>query len=94
MRTTKKTKLVRFPTSVSINPNTDLTDWGTARIYQVMKDEAVEISKEFGLPTDFKKRRDDDEYDFFYLNWEEGKAHIVFMLDRARCAELRAKREG
>jgi hypothetical protein len=69
-----------YPKTVEIE--SDLLNYGGNRIFKITKDEALLLSKEFKLPTDFKKNYDESEYDFYYLNHNHGEKHIVFWLPR------------
>jgi len=71
-----------YPKSVDIKSRRDLHGYSVNRIYKITKAEAVLISREFKLPTDFGKYKDDDEYDFYYLNQAGGEQHIVFWLPK------------
>jgi len=79
-----KNKIKKFPESVIVNTSSrpDLHGYGVNRIYRITKDEAILISREFKLPTDFKKRNWDNEadYNFYYLNHAYGEKHIVYWL--------------
>jgi len=73
-----------YPKSVDVQSKHDLCGYGSNRVYKLSKDEALRISKEFELPTDFRKSHDETEYDFYYLNHGHGKQHLVFFLEKQK----------
>lgn len=56
--------------------------YGGNRIFKITKDEALSISREFKLPTDFKSKWKESEVDFYYFNHAHGKLHAIFWLPR------------
>jgi len=68
-----------YPKTVELKE--DVFGYGGNRIHKVTKDEALSISKEFRLPTDFKAWGE-DEFDFYYFNSGHGKFHAIFFLPR------------
>jgi hypothetical protein len=83
----KKQKVKKgYPTTLGtrLEMKTDLLDWGVNRIYKVSKDDAILISKEFGLSTNFKSTRDESEFDFYYFNHANGEFHAIFSLPRSK----------
>ncbi len=72
------TNVKGYPKTVELK--SDVFGFAGNRIFKVTKDEALSISKEFDLPTDFKEYGDDE--DFYYFNHGHGKFHAVFWLPR------------
>ena len=73
------TNVKGYPKTVELK--SDVFGYSGNRIFKVTKDEALSISKEFKLPTDFKEYGDDE--DFYYMNCGHGKKHIIFWLPRS-----------
>jgi hypothetical protein len=53
-----------YPKTVELK--SDLLNYSANRIFKVSKDEALSISKEFKLPTNFKDSYNDSEFDFYF----------------------------
>ena len=73
-----------YPKSVDVSKKRELSGRGSNRIYEISKDEAVAISKEFKFPTDFQESYEETEHDFYYLNYGHGKFHAVFFLPKKK----------
>jgi hypothetical protein len=67
-----------YPKTVELK--SDLLNYGENRIFKITKEEALSLSKEFKLPTNFKKFYDESEFDFYYLNHRQGERHIILWL--------------
>jgi hypothetical protein len=74
------TNVKGYPKTVELK--SDVFGYAGSRIYPITKDDALSISKEFKLPTDFKKHYDEPEFQFYYLNRNHGEQHIIFWLPR------------
>jgi hypothetical protein len=68
-----------YPKTVELK--SDIFGYSGNRIFKVTKDEALLISREFKLPTDFKKYGDNE--DFYYFNSGHGTFHAIFWLPRS-----------
>jgi hypothetical protein len=81
----KKNKATGYPKTVEL-PKADLLKWSVNRIYKVTKEDAISISKEFRLPTDFQSTRDESEseFDFYYFHHDNGEFRAIFFLPRPK----------
>lgn len=69
-----------FPKSVSINKQ--VYGHGGVRVYEVAKEEAKEIAKEFKLP--FQRNNEPATYYYMNISRRGVKQHVVFAIDEKK----------